>query len=52
MNKEENKNSRPQRMHGPGRGMGEKPKDLSLTLKKLMSYLKSFMPFTPSKSSV
>lgn len=45
MNKEENKNSRPQRMHGPGGGMGEKPKDLSLTLKKLMSYLKSFMPF-------
>ena len=34
------------RMRGPNRGGSfEKPKNLSLTVKKLMSYLKSFMPF-------
>ncbi len=45
-NEEENQKSRPQRrMHGPNAGIGEKPKNLSQTLKKLVSYLRSFMPF-------
>lgn len=47
MNNEENKTSAPRRGHGPGgRGgnSGEKPKNLSLTLKKMVKYLKPFMP--------
>ena len=44
-NEEEKRESRPQRMHGPNRGLGEKPKNLSGTLKKLLSYLNSFIPF-------
>lgn len=46
MNNRDNENKAPQRrMHGPNRGDFEKPKNLSLTVKKLFSYLKSFMPF-------
>ena len=45
MNNEEKRESRPRRMHGPNRGLGEKPKNLSGTLKKLLSYLNSFIPF-------
>ena len=46
MNNRDNENKAPQRrMHGPNRGYFEKPKNLSLTVKKLFSYLKSFMPF-------
>lgn len=43
----EKEDKMPQRkMRGPNRGGSfEKPKNLSLTVKKLMSYLKSFMPF-------
>lgn len=43
----EKEDKMPQRkLRGPNRGGSfEKPKDLSLTVKKLMSYLKSFMPF-------
>lgn len=46
MNNEEKKTSAPRRGHGPGgRGNpGEKPKNLSLTLKKMVKYLKPFMP--------
>lgn len=46
MNNRDNENKAPQRrMHGPNRDNFEKPKNLSLTVKKLFSYLKSFMPF-------
>lgn len=43
----EKEDKMPQRkLRGPNRGGSfEKPKNLSLTVKKLMSYLKSFMPF-------
>lgn len=46
MSNEEKKTSAPRRSHGPGgRGnAGEKPKNLSLTLKKMVKYLKPFMP--------
>lgn len=45
MHSEENtKSSAPRRGHGPNRGVGEKPKNLSLTLKKLVKYLKNFLP--------
>ena len=46
MNNRDNENKVPQRrMSRSNRGNFEKPKNLSLTVKKLFSYLKSFMPF-------
>lgn len=46
MNNRDNENKAPQRrMSRSNRGNFEKPKNLSLTVKKLFSYLKSFMPF-------
>lgn len=46
MNNRNNENKAPQRrMSRSNRGNFEKPKNLSLTVKKLFSYLKSFMPF-------
>lgn len=46
MNNRDNENKAPQRrMSRSNRGDFEKPKNLSLTVKKLFSYLKSFMPF-------
>lgn len=46
MNNRDNENKAPQRrMPRSNRGNFEKPKNLSLTVKKLFSYLKSFMPF-------
>ena len=46
MNNRNNENKAPQRrMSRSNRGNFEKPKILSLTVKKLFSYLKSFMPF-------
>lgn len=44
MSNEEKKTSAPRRGHGPGGNPGEKPKNLSLTLKKMVKYLKPFMP--------
>ncbi len=45
MSNEDKKTSAPIRGHGPGgrRNPGEKPKNLSLTLKKMAKYLKPFM---------
>lgn len=46
MNNRDNENKAPQRrMSRSNRDNFEKPKNLSLTVKKLFSYLKSFMPF-------
>ena len=46
MNNRDNENKAPQRrMSRSNRGNFEKPKNLSLTVKKLFSYLMSFMPF-------
>ena len=46
MNNRNNENKAPQRrMSRSNRGNFEKPKNLSLTVKKLFSYLKSFIPF-------
>ena len=46
MNNRDNENKAPQRrMSRSNKGNFEKPKNLSLTVKKLFSYLKSFMPF-------
>lgn len=46
MNNRDNENKAPQRrMSRSNRGNFEKPKNLSLTVKKLFSYLKSLMPF-------
>lgn len=44
MSNENRKTSAPRRGHGPGGNPGEKPKNLSLTLKKMVKYLKPFMP--------
>ena len=44
MSNEEKKTSAPRRGHGPGGNPGEKPKNLSLTIKKMGKYLKPFMP--------
>lgn len=44
MSNDEKRVSAPRRGHGPGRGEVEKPKNLSLTLKKMAKYLKSFIP--------
>lgn len=44
MSNENRKTSAPRRGHGPGGNAGEKPKNLSLTLKKMVKYLKPFMP--------
>ena len=46
MNNRDNENKAPQRrMHGPNRGNFEKQKILCLTLKKLFSFLNSFIRF-------
>ncbi len=39
----EKENKTPKRMHGPGRGSGEKPKDFKKALLKLKNYLKPYM---------
>lgn len=44
MSNENRKTSAPRRGHGPGGNPGEKPENLSLTLKKMVKYLKPFMP--------
>ncbi len=44
MNNNSRKTSAPRRGHGPGGNPGEKPKNLSLTIKKMGKYLKPFMP--------
>lgn len=44
MHNEEKKTRTPKRGHGPNRGISEKPKNLGLTLKKLVKSLKSFLP--------
>ena len=44
MSNENRKTSAPRRGHGPGGNPGKKPKNLSLTLKKMVKYLKPFMP--------
>lgn len=44
MNNENRKTSAPRRGHGPGGNPGEKPKNLGLTLKKMVKYLHNFIP--------
>ena len=43
---ESRKNNRPVQGHGPGRGMGpgEKPKNFTGTMKKLVFYMKPYVP--------
>ena len=45
MNNEKKHASAPRRGHGPGAGAGEKPKNLSETIKKMTKYLNKLLPF-------